>query len=177
VSDERSLPRPVQHNLWAIQKLLAACESIPDEVLAADAKGTYGTVLDTLVHLVAAESRYVMRMTKRGAPENPLREGTFPGFDELKQHAVASGQELLSLAAKTTANETIVVEEDGQMLNIRLSTYFAQAINHGTEHRAHVCTILTQQGIDPPRVDIWGYWETAEPSGRAYRRSPKRSAQ
>jgi len=160
-----------KHNLWANQKLLAACESLPAEVLAADAKGTYGTVLDTLVHLVAAESRYVMRMTEQRAPENLLNEGTFPGLEDLKQRARASGEELIALAAKTTANETVVVDEDGQKLNIRLSTYFAQAINHSTEHRAHVCTILTQQGIDPPRVDVWGYWETAEPTGRAYRRS------
>ena|SRR2546425_1296156 len=160
-----------KHNLWANQKLLVACESLSAEVLAADAKGTYGTVLDTLVHLVAAESRYVMRMTKRGTPENQLNEGTLLSFEELKQRAQTSGEELIALVAKTTANETVVVVDDGQKLNIRLSTYFAQAINHGTEHRAHVCTILTQHGIEPPRVDVWGYWETAEPAGRAYRRS------
>jgi len=140
-----------KHNLWANQKLLDVCDALPDEVLDAQAKGTYGTVRDTLVHLVSAEAGYVRRIARRGEPENPLREGTFPGVAELKQRAQTSGEELIALAAKTTANETVVVDDDGQKLNIRLSTYFAQAINHGTEHRAHVCTILTQQGIEPPK--------------------------
>jgi uncharacterized damage-inducible protein DinB len=160
-----------KHNLWANQKLLDVCEALPDEVLDAQAQGTYGTIRDTLVHLVSAEAGYVKRIARRAEPENPLREGTFPGVAELKQRAGASGEELIALVTKTTANETVVVDDDGQKLNIRLSTYFAQAINHSTEHRAHVCTILTQQAIEPPRVDVWGYWETTEQTGRAYRRS------
>ena len=32
-----------------------------------------------------------------------------------------------------------------------------QAINHATEHRTHIKTILSQQGIQPPEVDSWTY--------------------
>jgi uncharacterized damage-inducible protein DinB len=34
-----------------------------------------------------------------------------------------------------------------------------QAINHGTEHRSQVATILTQLGIQPPGMDGWTYFE------------------
>jgi len=146
-----------KHHLWANQQLLYVCESLSDEVLDAAAQGTYGTVRDTLVHLVASEASYVKRISKRGEPENPLREGTFLGFAELKQRAQASGQELIALAATTTANETVPVDFFGQMIDTPFSVFFAQAINHGTEHRSHVCTILTQNGIEPPNLDVWEY--------------------
>jgi uncharacterized damage-inducible protein DinB len=34
-----------------------------------------------------------------------------------------------------------------------------QAINHATEHRTHIATILTQQGVEPPVLDGWHYNE------------------
>jgi uncharacterized damage-inducible protein DinB len=36
-----------------------------------------------------------------------------------------------------------------------------QAINHSTEHRAQIATILTQQGIEPPDMSGWAYMEAA----------------
>jgi len=160
------------HNLWANQKLLAACESLPAEVLDADAKGTYGTIRDTLVHLLAAEGRYLSAISgQEQPPADALREGDFPGVAVLKNRARVSGTALRELAESAESNELMKIERGGEQFEIPLSIFFAQAINHATEHRSHVCTILTQQGIEPPRVDIWGYWETAESTGRAYRRS------
>jgi uncharacterized damage-inducible protein DinB len=34
-----------------------------------------------------------------------------------------------------------------------------QAVNHGTEHRSQVATILTQLGVVPPEMDGWTYFE------------------
>lgn len=35
----------------------------------------------------------------------------------------------------------------------------AQALNHGTEHRAHLCTILGAHGTPPPQIDAWSWAE------------------
>ena len=161
-----------KHNLWANQKLLDVCEALPDEVFDAQAQGTYGTVRDTLVHLLAAEGRYLSAIKgDKELPADALKEGDLAGIAALKEHARASGDAIRKLAANAESNEIMKIDRGGQHFEIPLSTFFAQVINHATEHRAHVCTILTQQGIEPPRVDVWGYWETAEPTGRAYRRS------
>lgn len=32
-----------------------------------------------------------------------------------------------------------------------------QAINHATEHRAQISTMLTQLGIKPPEMDGWSF--------------------
>ena len=146
-----------KHHLWANLSLLDACEQLPDEGLDAGATGTYGAIRDTLVHLFAAEGRYLAGMTGRDAAPDALKEGTFPGIAELKERARASGEELIDLAGSVTSNEVIRVERGGQRYEIPISIFFAQAINHGTEHRSHVCTALTQQGIEPPGLDVWHY--------------------
>jgi uncharacterized damage-inducible protein DinB len=146
-----------KHHLWANQTLLNVCESLEDSALDATAEGTYGTVRDTLVHLLAAESRYVGAMSGKGEQPDAPKEGAFPGIPELRRHATSQGEQLLSLAERVADNEIINVERGGQRYEIPISIFFAQAINHGTEHRAHVCTALTQYGIEPPNLDVWTY--------------------
>jgi uncharacterized damage-inducible protein DinB len=146
-----------KHHLWANQTLLDTCESLEDSALDATADGTYGTVRETLVHLLAAESRYLGAMTGKGEPPGAPKEGAFPGIPELKRHATSQGEQLLGLAERLAANDTINVERGGRTFEIPISIFFAQAINHGTEHRAHVCTALTQAGVEPPNLDVWQY--------------------
>jgi uncharacterized damage-inducible protein DinB len=39
-----------------------------------------------------------------------------------------------------------------------VSLYLLQAVNHGTEHRSQVATVLTQLGVEPPGMDGWAYF-------------------
>jgi uncharacterized damage-inducible protein DinB len=155
-----------KHHFWANVTLLEVCASLPDEALDAGAAGTYGNVRDTLVHLLAAEGRYLNAMAGRGEPSDALKEGSFPGIAELRRRAQGSGEELTQLAEKQTSNEIIKVERGGQRYEIPISIFFAQAINHGTEHRAHVCTALTQHGVEPPNLDVWSYYLRSGARGR-----------
>jgi len=146
-----------KHHLWANLGLLDACERLSDGALDDGAAGTYGSIRDTLVHLLAAEGRYLAAMTGSSKSPDPLKEGNFPGIAELKAHARISGEELIALVAEATANEIIGVERGGQRFEVPISVFLAQAINHGTEHRSHVCTALTQNGSEPPNLDVWTY--------------------
>lgn len=147
-----------RHNTWANLKLLEVCEGLSDEQLDASVPGTYGSIRDTLLHIVRAEVNYVSRVTGQ-LPGEPLKRGQFPGIGVLKQAARWSGEELLKLALN--AGPTDIVEEHGQGEHIRykLTGLLTQAINHATEHRAQVVTILTQQGVEPPELSGWAYME------------------
>ena len=48
-------------NLWANLRLLEACADLEIVELNAALPGTFGSIGETLVHLVAAEERYVIR--------------------------------------------------------------------------------------------------------------------
>ena len=38
------------------------------------------------------------------------------------------------------------------------SLILLQAVNHATEHRSQIATILTQLGIEPPAMDGWTFF-------------------
>jgi uncharacterized damage-inducible protein DinB len=48
---------------------------------------------------------------------------------------------------------------NGEPYTMDAAVFLIQAINHATEHRAHVVSILTQNGIDVPSLDGWTYGE------------------
>ena len=151
-----------RHNLWANQRLLDVCAGLDDEHLDASAVGTYGRLRDTLVHLLATEERYVARLTDR-QPERALSERDgFPGFAELRERARRSGEGLIEVAARTRATRVLRGTWRGQPYAMPVAVPLIQAINHATEHRAHVVTILSQQGIEPPQLDGWAYGEQLE---------------
>jgi uncharacterized damage-inducible protein DinB len=83
----------------------------------------------------------------------------FPGFAVLKQAARGTGDELLRLAG-SAGPDTLVEEREGTMVvRYPLASLLIQAINHATEHRTHVSTVLTQLGLEPPDLTGWGYME------------------
>src|SRR3954463_1038076 len=106
---DTSLPTVLfRHNTWANLKLLDFCEGLSDEQLDTRATGTYGSIRDTLHHIVGAEVSYVHRVNGR-LPAEPLSRDQFPGFAVLKQAARWTGEELLQLAL--SAREDTLVRE------------------------------------------------------------------
>jgi uncharacterized damage-inducible protein DinB len=151
------------HNSWANLKLLDFCENLSDEQLDASATGTYGSIRDTLNHMVRAEVTYVNRVTGKVPPAEPVTMGRFPGFEVMKQTMRWTGDELLQLALSARA-DTIVREEEVQqqvkvVVQYKVASLMMQAINHATEHRAQVSAIITQLGLEPPNMDGWQYME------------------
>ena len=149
-----------RHNLWANLRMLDACSNLAVDDLKASDTGTYGPIGDTLVHLFAAEARYVAEFTK-SSPEQPLTEGDpFPWFDALHSHATGSGEALIRLAESSQADDMLEGMYRGQPYNMPANILYLHAINHATEHRAHINTILTQCGVEPPRLDGIAYFQT-----------------
>jgi uncharacterized damage-inducible protein DinB len=155
------------HNRWATLRLLEACEALDEAALDAAPGGTYGSIRATLVHLVAAEERYVSLLGGAAQPEPPLRESAgFPGFDRLRERAQRTG-DLLAGLAETMPGETIIEDEDdGRPYTLRAVVPLIQALHHANEHRTQVCTTLTAIGVESPAL---GVWEFAEDTDRAPR--------
>ena len=151
------------HNVWANRRLLDACESLTDAQLDATVAGTAGTIRDTLKHLVGAEERYVDAL--RGEyGKSPARESQpWPGVPVLRDALAASGQALIELSQATEDGAIVRGVRRGEPFEMPAWHFFVQSINHATEHRSHVATILTQQGIEPPSFDSWTYLQEGAP--------------
>lgn len=143
-----------RHNLWANLRLIAACQALAPAHLAATAPGTYGSVYDTLQHIVACEGRYAALLTG----ELPLPElSSAPDLAELAARARRTGTALLHAAREADAGQVLRGVWQGRPYALPVAVVLVQAINHGTEHRAQVAVVLSRQGVVPPELDGWAY--------------------
>lgn len=145
-----------KYHLWANLRLLEACSQLTDAQLDFTAAGVYGSIRATLIHIFAGEEHDMRDChVAHLIPTPPLDESTpFPGFDELLQRAKNSGTALLEVAERANPNEILHLPEDyvAPMFVVLIGV-----IEHGISHRSQIATLLSLQGIKPPRLDVWGY--------------------
>jgi uncharacterized damage-inducible protein DinB len=152
------LPDFFKYNLWANLRLLDACAQLSDAQLGATMKGTYGSVRETLMHMLTAEEGYTRTLTGK-MPTPPLGSLThFPDFDELRRRAKGSGEALITFAEQVEQGElNQILHLDGGTYDAPVIVVVIQAIDHGIDHRSQIATLLSQQDIEPPDLDSWAY--------------------
>lgn len=144
-----------RHNRWANLAMFEACRDLGDGELDTSVDGTYGSLRATLLHLARSEAGYTHRLT--GAPRLIARDAQYPGLETLLSVLDQSGRALESIADSVGTERTIRVEYDGGPTDVPAFVILLQAVNHATEHRIHIATILTQLGRTPPELDLWSY--------------------
>jgi uncharacterized damage-inducible protein DinB len=153
---ETTLVELIRYNNWANAQVLAACQKLAADHLAAAAPGTYGTIRDTLEHIIRAEADYVGRMTGN-RPGPSFKWADQPALADLSAFADQVAGALLDAVERIPPTHIVHEEEDGQTMDYHARHLFMQAINHGIEHRTNITTILSSLGLSAPEVDGWGY--------------------
>jgi uncharacterized damage-inducible protein DinB len=147
------------HNLWANLRLLEQCAALSSEQLAATIPGAYGSIRDTLQHIVVGEQLYFSLISTGQRYDRP-KDAPPLTLAEMVEAVRTTGAGLMEWAPKVQASDTIPDEWDDRTLHdLPKTIILTQAINHATEHRAQVMTMLTQLGIEPPVLDSWTYFE------------------
>ena len=142
------------HHAWATLRVLDACAALDDGQLATVVPGTYGTILDTLRHLVDADVFYLDVLA--GRPTTFDKEVDIPTLRAVME---ANGPAWQRLIAGEMDPTTVVTEHEdsGYDTHAPIGIRLAQALHHGTDHRSQVCTAFTTLGIEPPSIDVWDY--------------------
>ena len=153
---ENILGKLFEHNNWANNQIIQACTSLGDEQLDAEPQSaTKGSIRSTLMHPVSSQKGYLSLLT---VPVEKRKDVSL-AFAELQESARSSGEGLLALAR----------DESGKALETRLQTMdgfhvepwvvMVQVINHATEHREQIKSMLSALGLTPPAIDGWDYGE------------------
>lgn len=144
------------HHIWATRRLIDTCRSLDDDQLEATFTGTFGSIIDTLRHLVAADAAYLYALT--GGRHEMIDERGMD-LDDLRSVIDDNENVWSRLLGQDLDPEAIVIRhrDDGSTSHAPLGIRLAQAVHHGTDHRSQVCTILTELGIQPPAIDVWDY--------------------
>ena len=151
---ENFLAKIFEHNNWANQQIIEACYALTDEQLDAEPHSvTKGTIRGTLVHLVSSQEGYLRTLTV--PREERLHPRTVP-FAELEESARNSGEGLLALArGERNPFEARLKTRDG--FYTEPWVVIVQVINHATEHREQIKSMLSALGVTPPDIDGWDY--------------------
>ena len=146
-----------KHNRWANLRLLDVCEQLDATQLERTVVGTYGSIRDTFLHLVAAEGRYVALLSDQQPDQTFGERIGFTNWEDLRERARQSGEALITMAEGFDASRVLRGVRNGEPYVMSALVPMLQAINHATEHRVHMASILTQAGIEPPNLDGWQY--------------------
>lgn len=159
------------HHVWATIRVLDACAALDDAQLATTVPGTYGSIIDTLRHLVGGDVFYLDVL--RGPEPEPFDEKR-SDIPTLRAAMETHDPVWQRLVAGDIDPTTVVIEyeDSGYETHAPLGIRLAQALHHGTDHRSQVCTALTTLGIEPPAIDVWDFGARdgrvfTEPTGAA----------
>lgn len=153
---EPTLVELIRYNNWANAQIIAVCQKLDASQLDATAPGTYGSIYDTLGHVIRAEADYIGRITGN-RPQPQFKWEDKPSMDEIAAFAERVADALLDVVQRVPPTQMVHEEEDGLTMDYQARHLFMQAINHGIEHRTNITTILAGLGIATPEIDGWGY--------------------
>lgn len=149
------------HNLWANLRLLERCTGLTNEQLEATGTGSYGSIRDTLQHIVTAEQSYFSRISTGQRYDHP-EDAPPMTIAEMMEAVRVTGQGLIEWVPKVQAGDTVQIDWEGTPREVPKAIILTQVINHATAHREQVMAILTQLGIEPPDLQSWAYFDERE---------------
>lgn len=144
------------HHVWATDLILAACENLAPEALATAVPGTYGSILDTLRHLVGADAGYLSVLSGGRVTRIDEDAMDLAGLRATMRVHEPVWQQVL--AADPDVDQVLVRRrDDGSSTEAPIGVRLAQVLHHGTDHRSQVCTALSALGVEPPDIDVWAW--------------------
>lgn len=151
------LKKIFEHNNWANIQTIQACAALSDEQLDTDPRSaTLGSIRQTLNHLVTAQQGYLSLLT---LPVDK-RIDTPLAFSDLQESVRISGEGLLALLKDESGIFLKEILQTKNGYNVEAWVIMLQAINHATEHREQINSMLSALQLPHPDLDGWTYGET-----------------
>jgi len=144
------------HHVWATIRVLDACAGLDDAQLTTAVTGTYGSIVDTLRHIVDGDVFY-LNVLRGGEPEAfDTDRSDLSTLRAVMEAHDAAWQDLIA-AELDPATVVVEYEDSGYETHAPLGIRLAQALYHGTDHRSQVCTALSTIGLEPPAIEVWDF--------------------
>lgn len=147
----------IAYNQWANDRVLASAKQLTETELDRELGGSWGCVRANLYHLVGAQMSWLNQFVgeRRRELSWPIsRADLWASFDlshdDLRSFADELSDEVLE---QTFVLRDVDTWEPEQPLP--LVPFIVHVVNHGTQHRAEIGTLLAQLGRSPGDVDYF----------------------
>jgi uncharacterized damage-inducible protein DinB len=149
------------YSMWARDRLLGAIESLDDEALRRmPESGAYGSIHDTLAHMAVSEWMWVRRCLG-DAPGRLPRGEDFASlrvlinwWNQIHSETVAY---LADLNDSTLNEDVTYTGPNGKTRTRKVWHMLLQVVNHQTEHRSQLGTLLGQMSLEVLATDLVVY--------------------
>ncbi|MPZ48495.1 MAG: hypothetical protein GEU75_04140 [Dehalococcoidia bacterium] len=147
-----------RHSAWANKELIGFCRQLTPEQLKAETLGVYGSVIETLKHLLGSEAYYSF-VIGGSLPDWEWWDDEPPSLVAMEKSAAEMAAFWETALSRPFDAEAVLIRqhEDGAVREARAGIVLAQALHHANVHREQICTIVTTLGIEPPDLDVWSY--------------------
>jgi uncharacterized damage-inducible protein DinB len=147
-----------RHNSWATARIVDFCKGLDQKILNSKVPGTYGSIFDTVRHIIDSEASYLYRSTGAWS-ELPWRYDDPVDLDVLAERAVLLAgvfEEFVSRKVNIEATG-VATNDDGTVYAVPVGIFITQIIYHANEHRSQVCSTLGSLGVEPPNLSAWEF--------------------
>ncbi len=155
------------YNHWANQRVLASVASLSSEQFTRSMGNSFGSVRDTLAHILGAEWIWLERWLER-SHKALLPAADFPTVDTLRTRWETVEQDrnrfLQTLTPERLQQSLSYINLRGETSAYPLWQQMMHVINHSTYHRGQITTLLRQLGAEPQNTDFLRYYD-ALPKG------------
>jgi uncharacterized damage-inducible protein DinB len=157
--DPTSLLTLYDYSCWATDRVLTACRRAGEAAfLAPRPELYYGSLRNTLVHVLSAEWIWRTRCQEGVSPTALLSPEHFPGIDALadrwSSEVLAMRGYLAGLTAEALEQVIDYKTTRGQPMQEVLWHLLVHVINHSTQHRSETAMTLTALGCSPGDLDM-----------------------
>jgi uncharacterized damage-inducible protein DinB len=144
-------------NSWANARTRQAVESLPEEKLYVDMKNSFGSIHDTLFHIVVAEDIWLQRL--QGAERGIfMKQEEYPAYaavtekwnDVEKQFS----QFLETVTEEYLLQDLVFYTQKGEKVSQKVWMSLQHLVNHSSYHRGQITTLVRQAGGTPVATDL-----------------------
>jgi uncharacterized damage-inducible protein DinB len=157
-------PLMARFNEWVNQRVYDCVAQIPDDAYRADRKAFFGSIHRTLNHLLVVDRLWTGRITGDDRGIRSLDQLLYDEFAALRAAREEEDRQLIALVDRLEREGTARPVEYGTIsdgnprrMRARIDHILLGLFNHQTNHRGQVNTMLTQQGIVTPDLDVIYY--------------------
>jgi uncharacterized damage-inducible protein DinB len=150
-----------QFNAWANHRTMGACDSVNVEAFTKHLSGSFPSVRDTLVHIMAVERLWLARWLGTGNGSF-LKAEAFPDIASVRATWAPIESELLGYVNGLNDDDVnrIVPHKNSQGQEFRMPLWqlMQHLVNHGTYHRGQITNQLREVGGQPLVTDLVAFY-------------------
>jgi len=150
-----------EYNAWANRRMMDACASLAPAQLTQNVGGSFGSLRNTLAHIVDVEWLYLERWQGRAADSLPKADSygdvaaLRARFEEVARDYDAH---LGKLSATEVGREIRFQNTKGTAYRHPLWQMLVHLVNHSTYHRGQVTVLLRSLGVKANATDMIAFF-------------------